>query len=362
MDSESVVFNPDPEEINIHYLTRVNNQIIYQVNTHDCIRYISIDDHIEHTGFVYKDKMHIFRLVGGEIPDEIKRYFFHINEEKINILTRKVRSSNVFAIFDILDSLKKIPNFVFIEEYKLKCIDFKDLTQVKARIEELNAALHQTCPGFSLNIDYIYRLSDPSIVSIFSLPIIDPNTLLLCLFNGNKCVSSLELDINPTIHNNIYISISSKTKRLYEKRNYNKLLRAIIIIIAKSIDPAIQYIQSSAINPVSAYLMLHSFNAVYKNFVTETKLNRDSTYEEIKAEMELLADYALITNVELNDENNAIARGVFESIIENINCEPVMESHAGIAKGKRTKVKRTRRRRGSKRKGEKGKSRTFFIR
>ncbi len=94
MASESVLFNPDAEEISIHYLTRVNKQIIYQVNAPDCIRYITLDDHIEHTGFVYKDKMHIFRLVDGEIPDEIKRRFIHIDEEKINILTKKVKPVN----------------------------------------------------------------------------------------------------------------------------------------------------------------------------------------------------------------------------------------------------------------------------
>ncbi len=191
-------------------------------------------------------------------------------------------------------------------------------------------------------------MSDPSIVSVFSVPF-NGNTLLLCLFNGNNCISSLELDIEPNVNSNIYIS--SKTNKLYEKRKYNKLLRAIIIIIAKSIDPAIQYIQSAAINPVSAYLMLHSFNAVYKNRVTETKLNKDSTYEEIEAEMELRGDDALITSVELNDENNAIAHRVFESIIENINCGPVTEG-AVMAKGRRS-----RRRSRSNRKGKKGKTR-----
>jgi hypothetical protein len=343
MASESVLFNPDAEEINIHYLTRVNKQIIYQVNAKDCIRYITLDNNIEHTGFVYKDKMHIFRLVDGEIPDELKRHFSHIDEEKLNILTKKVKPANFFTRFEILDSLK-IPNFEFIEDYDLKCIHFKDLTEVKAHIEEFNAVLHQTCPGFSLNIDYIYRLRDPSIVSVFSV-LVNGNTLLLCLFNGNNCVSSLELDIEPT---SIYIS--SKTNKLYEKRKYNKLLRAIIIIIARSIDPAIQHILSAAINPVSAYLMLHSFNAVYINrATTETKLNRDSTYEEIKAEMELLDDNALITSVELNDENNAIAHRVFEDIIENINCGPVTEG-AVMAKGIRS-------RRRSKRSRKKGKTR-----
>lgn len=339
VDSGSVVFNPDPEEINIHGLTRVNNQIIYQVNTRDCIRYISIDGNIEYVGFIFNEKLHIFSLVTREIPDEMKRYFFHINEEILNILTNKV--NNAKSMIKIINSFKKIPNFVFIHKHKLKCIHFRDLTEVKARIKDLNAALHQTCPGFSLNIDYIYRLSNPTIVSVFSVPF-DGNTLLLCLFNGNNCISSLELNINTPND----ISISSRTNKLYENRKYNKLLRAIIIIIAKLIDTAIQRINSEAINPVSAYLMLHSFNAIYINRVTKKILNKYSTYEEIEDELNSSESRSIVSSIELNDENNANARRVFEEIIENINCGPVTEG--GVVTlpkiGGRRKTKRHKRR------------------
>lgn len=338
METESVLFNSHGEEINIHYLTRVNRQIIYQINARDCIRYITLDDaNIEHIGFVYGDKLHIFRLVDGEIPDELKSHFFHIDEEKMNILSNKIKPPEWEKTRkELVKYLDHIPNFIYLRENEIKCQQFRELNETKALIEQLNELLHQTCPGYSLNIDYIFRLRDPSTVSTFSSPF-DANTLLLCLFNGNNCVSSLELDIDTNLYQ--HISISSKTNKLYEKRKYNKLLRAVIIIIAKTIDPVIKIIVSEAVNSISAYLMLHSFNAVYKNRETNKILDRDSTFDEIKAEMESREDESIVSRVELTDENIENAHRIFERIIENINCDPVTDA---AAKGIKTKRRRSR--------------------
>lgn len=339
METESVLFNPHGEEINIHYLTRVNGESIYQINTHDCIRYISFDDsNIEHIGFVYGNKLHIFRLVDGEIPDELKSQFFHIDEEKINILCNEITPPEFQKTRkDLVKYLDHIPKFRYLRDYEITCRNFIDLHEAKNAIVQLNDILHQKCPGYSLNIDYIFRLSDPSFVSTFSTRP-EANTLLLCLFTGNNCVSSLELEVN--ICNNSYIGISSKTNKLYEKRKYNKLLRAIIIIIAKLIHPSMKFIESAAINPVSGYLMLKGFNGVYKNNQTGKELNKQSIYEEIKEEVD--SEDGIIIKVELNDENIANANKVFEEIIENINCDPIAGEDV-IAKGKKTKRKRSRR-------------------
>ena len=60
-------------------------------------------------------------------------------------------------------------------------------------------------------------------------------------------------------------SIDSNTNSLYEGKKLNQLLRAVIIIIAKAINPEILYVKSYAVSPTSLYLLIKYFNGIILN-------------------------------------------------------------------------------------------------
>jgi hypothetical protein len=276
--------------------------------------------------------LHVFKLTDGEIPEGYKSHFSYINDDKIGILSGKHRPDNWSQIRkDILNSFKDIPNFEFIKNIIIPCIGFRNLDTAKAIINDLNTDLHLTCPNFSLNIDYVFSLPDPSLVTAYSENI-RASKLLLCLFIGNNCISSLDLDIGDVRHE---ISISSRTYKPYEARKFNKLLRSVSIIIAKAIDPTMQFVTSDAINPISAYLMIHSLNAVYKDNQGHPILDKNSTFDEISAEMKKTKD--IESSVELNDENIQNAVDVFNDTIGRVNCGPLIDTDTAVAKGLRTR-------------------------
>ena len=332
---ESDLFRPNSEFIT-RKITQVNEKYIYQINIDDCPRYISVNINIEYIGAIYNDQFHVFKLTDGAIPEDFQAQFAYIDEEKINILSGKLKLKtktydNIFAKEDIIDSLNNIPDFLFISTDEFECIDFKNLDTAKIIIEQLNVDLHRTCPNFSLNIDYVFSLSDPSIVTTFTQPSPLANTILLCLFNGNNCVSSLELELYDDI-----LSISSRTNELYQERKFNKLLRSVIIIIAKAIVPSFNSVESLAVNATSAYLMLHSFNAVYIDSTNQIVLDKNSSYEDIKAVRD--KPKIIISRVELNDENIQNAVAVFNETIGRVNCGPLIATATNAkAKGLRSR-------------------------
>lgn len=80
--------------------------------------------------------------------------------------------------------------------------------------------------------------------------------LLFCLNHSTEgCISSVQL----ISFGKDTILISSRTKPEFEGKKYNKLLRAATIIIS----PLLQFktLSSYAINPISTWLLMDSFNA-----------------------------------------------------------------------------------------------------
>jgi hypothetical protein len=330
LKEESVIFRPN-SELTTQRITTINRQIVFRLIYDDCPRYISLNADIAFIGLIHDDKLHVFKLTDGEITEGYKSHFLHITDEKIGILSNKHRPDNWQKIRkDIMNSFKDIPNFEFISYIKLQCVGFKNLDTAKQIITVLNADLHHTCPDFSLNIDYVFSLPDPSLVSSYSENV-KASKLLLCLFLDNNCVSSLEIDIEDA-HNKI--NISSKTNDLYQERKFNKLLRAVVIIIAQAIEPTIQIIVSEAINTISAYLMIHSFNAVYNDEQGVPILDKNSTYDEVFAAMKKAIGY-IDSTVYLTDENIQNAVAVFTETIGRVNCGPLTAT--ATAKGLKTR-------------------------
>ena len=331
-EEESVLFGPN-SKFTTQKITTVNEQIIYLINLGDCPRYVSLNASIEYLGLVHNDKFHVFKLTDGEISEEFQSQFAHFDDAKIKGLSFKVIPDNWEEIRrEVSRFFTNIPNFLYISyrDRALECVGFRILDTAKQIIHDLNADLHRTCPEFTLNIDYIFNLPEPSFATSFSLRNTKPtpifaNTLLLCLFNENKCVSSLEIEIKQE-----GIVISSKTDKVYEGRKFNKLLRAVIIIIAKAIDPESRYVESYAITYTSAYLMLHYLNAVHVIEGKERKFDKNTTFDEIKTAFERRTHSSITTEVELNDENIQNAVAVFIETIGRVNCGPLIATAKGL--------------------------------
>ena len=169
---------------------------------------------------------------------------------------------------------------------------------------------------------------------------ITSDTLLLCIFVNNVCVSSLTIE-----YENNAIIYESKTKKEYENNKLNKLLRSVLIIISKQLYPDAESVDSDAVNPTSYWLMKKYFNAIARN--TSGKAIDLKTYEDIKNYMEAKMLNVISSSVDLSEVNIAKAESVFENIIKDeLRC--VKQIIGGKCKG--TNRKGTNRK-GTNRKG-----------
>lgn len=347
----AVVFSPN-SLLNIQYLTKVNDKNIYQIDMGDCLRYISLENYTVYIGIIYNDIFHIFNLIeDGVFLDDFKALFKNIDETKIKHLSGKLRTPDSIRITtQLLQFFKSIHDFSYIK--KNPCQKLINLDVAKGIVNNLNFELNKTCPNFRINIDYIFNLENPSsVVAFSSLASQDPYTLLLCLFNGNNCVASLTVKFH--FMDARKMDIDSKTDTRYEGRKFNKLLRCVLIIIAKALDERKQFISSEAINPISALLMIKSLNAVSKNDSGEIILDKSSSFEDITSTIEANPNKSVISVVELNDENIQNAQAVFNRTIQEINCGPLASNPDDVKAGGKRKRQYSKRK--SSTKSKKGK-------
>jgi hypothetical protein len=347
---ENIVVFSNNSLLNIQKKTNINGKNIYQVDLGRCLRYISTEDNIVYIGIIYNNALNVFNLIeDGVFTDDFKSEFEMINENRVlYILTNRITNSNDRTFYNsIIKFFESIPNFSYIGKDELFCKDLINLDEAKEIINDLNIELNKTCPNFKINVDYVFNFKDPSIVALF-----DPDDeyyrdhLLLCLFNGNNCVSSLTIHLNKNLDedNSSEISFDSKTDEHYEGRKFNKLLRAVIIIIAKALDENARFILSGAINPISALLMLKNFNAISD----VRKINKDSTFNDIKKVIDSSKYESVNTRVDLIDENVENARNVFNRTLNEINCSTNVV--AGGKCNKNYSKRKTRRRKTNKKK------------
>jgi len=318
-----IVFSP-VALLNIHPLTIVNGNTCYEIQTHDCpVRYVFTPETF--IAMKHNDAIHIFNLKqDGVFPDEFKEYIDQIRP-KLHTFFKNSGVDNGVTM-QIRDEINhnNPHNFAIIRQKTTsrRCEKFIDLSNAKRIIHQLNAALQQTCPDFHLNIDYITSFPPDSIVSlytdIFTNYYFQPQ-IILCLFTGNDCVSSITIKVTDT-----EMSIDSRTNERYEGRKFNTLLRAVAIIISKSLNESAERLTSSAANIISALLMIKRFNAVS----TEGDLSKSAISPE-KLD-KVINDYfthhgGMETYVELNEVNIANATAVFHETIQpkRMNCEPL---------------------------------------
>lgn len=174
------------------------------------------------------------------------------------------------------------------------------------------------CPGFYLHIDYLTSFPTGSTVemSLFSLDYFMRPPLLLCLMHGNECVSSITMKVRES-----EISIDSRTNEHYQRRKFNTLLRAVAIIVSKSLSERAERLTSCATNKTSARLMIMRFNATR---LDKTAISYDTLDELNKIMDDAFSIYGgMDTMVELNERNIVKAMSVFHETIPMMNCRPL---------------------------------------
>jgi len=297
------------------------NHIYKYTYTDGCVNFLKTSDTQKYISIAEDNVLYIINLTDEDFDHEIKELTENISVSDIELLTtpleelrkleKKIKIEKISRKIEILKNFEKFENIKLIL-YK-KCFNEIDLKNPKDALSKLNDELG--CIDYKLEIDYVFKMEDNTEITSYLLI---ADSLILCLFKGNKCISSLVIDYN---NEDKSIVISSKTKEEYEKKDINKLLRSVMFIISKSIFPDAENILSHSINPISLNIMIKYFNA------------------------ECIDDF--ICTAELNDVNIDNARKVFYDVIKKNKLECRKK---GGKKQKNTKKKKEKRKNTKKKK------------
>ena len=255
---------------------------------------VVIDHMLENRYRFNKDKFDTLVLDGDDI------YGFDLNSLDEISMTRNM--------LDMIDESKTMPlgtrkKFLVKNSVKsVKLIKTKGYIKIKYakavdKLKELNIVLKLKCDNLKLVLNNFYEMEGDFVYLSTS------DNLLLCLYDRDECISSIMLkQTGPT-----KITIDSQTREDYEGRKYNKLLRAVSVIISNLIsndDQVNTTIESMAINPISSWLLINNFDVssneaaeyLVEFFKSEMNitLNQENVIEEAKLAFDDLTLKSLI--------------------------------------------------------------------
>jgi len=142
-------------------------------------------------------------------------------------------------------------------------------------LKDINKTLQAQdgCKSYRLELSpYKDRDSDAAVYDETS----DAYDIILCLYHGNKCVSSVTGRYNKSEKS---MEILSKTHKDYEGLKYNSYLRTAFIYLMYFIKPTIKRVFSYATNPISTYSMYkyyHATNPDLQEYVKTHNLTRET--------------------------------------------------------------------------------------
>lgn len=184
------------------------------------------------------------------------------------------------------------------------------ILKAKEKVAILNTELQKKCKNLSLELGFHAEFKNRPNVSIYEN--MNNPQIILCLNLGTQCVSSIACKITKTTRS---MEISSKTHESHEGKKYNTLMRAVILLVASSIEynvaksvmkssksksrgknktkkamgktkKTVNKIISRSINPISTLLLVKYFNAHnddFEEYLEENEIDkRKLTLEEVK--------------------------------------------------------------------------------
>ena len=296
----------------------INNIPIYHITMNGSKYFFNVEIIYKYIIILLNDnKYYILKVNGSSIDLTIENII-----DIYNILTQGV------PIFKIKQNLRTQYNILYFTYSGFQV--FLILDNAKEKLLELNEKLIKKCGDvLSLELDYVYNMHPPNnIMHTFGMAF--PKSLVLCLNHADGCISSITISIKDD-----KISIDSGTAEKFQFKKYNKLLRCIVIIISKLISPAATELVSSAINPISAYLMINTFNGfipqngekndMFFKFL-KTK-NIDDIYSLKENMISIFKQYKKVNNnfmltiqVDLTHKNIEFAEYKFDTILTELLC------------------------------------------
>ncbi len=217
-------------------------------------------------------------------------------------------------------SVSQIDTFKFAED-----VVESDLRGVEPRIAQLNQILSVVCKEARLDIGHVYDMQATTFYTFNNIDeIIATQDIVLCLNIGSKCVSSLTLRYADNV-----ATIDAFTKQELQGKLYNKLLRAVAVMVLPYIYPNATVLRSVAVNYLSAYQMMKYFGGVVAdddatiNAEFAESLGRkplsNAGLEDVMHYLKHSASINVVIDVHINAENQSKASKVFDDVITDFD-------------------------------------------
>jgi len=306
---------------NVFELTKINQlngDSIYRITVNGCWHYF-YGCHKKYVLTCVNDEYYLVTLDASpqDLPIELIRRI----EEFLPITTMKTK-------YALVHFLNEMDAEILYWKHR-ECHQRLDLTNAKMALRRLNELLQRTCPNACLQLDYVYDHHPPAkrLVAYRS----DPSSLILCLYVESGCMSSIMITMEGA-----HMTIDSATDSQWTGRKYNKLLRCTVILLARLLSTQLQRVTSHAINPISAYLLLHYFdgsvshvdeNGDFFNWVEDEGIAMDSETDHRRildryqqSCKQSLRCFELMVHIELTDDSVEKAERVFSQIVAEMAC------------------------------------------
>ena len=131
-----------------------------------------------------------------------------------------------------------------------------DPSETHEMLSDLNNLLQKKCSNLEIRIGMMTEM--PGKINVYSPKL--KNSILVCLYYNNDCIASIQL-----FKNDENIELRSFTNEMFSGKKYNTLLRFVLILISNKIKvngQNITVLHSSALNPISAHLLMSKFNSM----------------------------------------------------------------------------------------------------
>lgn len=326
-----VISSPPSNLFPLVKINKINEDTIYRIEIKKCSYY-----------FYGRNKKYLLTIIDDEY------YMLKLDEshEDFDI-------TSIDGIEDSLSSTDLRENFRMLRELDnagiifilfdpnprapRACPQSLDLTSAQMKLLECNTSLKEKCDNLSLHLDYVYNLHPPhnKLVSLNK----DPSALILCLYNESGCISSITIDIVDIVDGIITIDIDAMTDTVSEGNKYIKLLVCTVIRISSLLsEHHINRITSTAMNPMSFYLLMTYFGGIVSDIEDNTEffnvlekkgiiINSETDYRELfelyeeYEEYEKSGDIFRVTiDIELTRKNIKKATAAFPQILAEIVC------------------------------------------
>ena len=266
------------------------------------------------------------------IPENIEKL---LNLERLNLVHNNISHPLPSKIGNL--TLVHMDGIYQLIEGREECLNFNK-EEIKPILNDLNRQIQIKCPELFIDLDYYYKLpgrlytygehtnTDMTLKKIHDYDNFDyykKKVLILCLYYRGDCISSITLNYQ----GEETMDIDSYTKTQMERKKYNKLLRCIVIIICSQLScngKKIEYIKSSAVNPISAWLLINNFETEldskrYEELLKEKKEYNELTFQDISNLYQTVPNLMLSIDIQLNPTNVNKAYQLIETLLKDIS-------------------------------------------